>query len=93
MLAADNRKAEPEIERIYWFPADSEVRLIEVLPSVPKAGDDEEIVRPFYFRANPSDGLPAPSGIAMVRPDEVRRLATPADWGDWDSAVELDGDE
>jgi hypothetical protein len=87
LLASDNREAEPQILKIYWFPDDEEVRLIEVLPTIP-IGDGQ--VHPFFFRASPTDDLPAPSGIALIRPDEVRRAHLPPDWGDWDDAVELE---
>ena len=66
MLAKDNREAEPDILEVYWFPHDEEVRLVELTPSIPTSGDGR--VRPFYFRSNPADDLPAPSGIALIGP-------------------------
>jgi hypothetical protein len=90
LLARENRRAEPDIERIFWFPDDQEVRLVETTSSVPR-GDNA--VRPFYFRPQPQDELPAPSGVAMINPADVRRARLPQDWGDWDSAVELNGEE
>jgi hypothetical protein len=86
LLAKENRNAEPEITNVYWFPNETEVRLVEVLPAVPPSGDR---VVPFYFRPQPADNLPAPSGIALVRPDEVRNLPLPKGWGQWEDAVEL----
>jgi hypothetical protein len=86
-LAADNRTAEPEIEDIFWFPDENEVRLVEVMPSIPPSHDGR--IHPFYFRADPSENLPAPSGIALIRPEECRRLELPKKWGTWDSAVSL----
>ncbi len=87
LLAADNRQAEPDITRVFWFPDDQEVRLVELTDQVPQTQDGE--VHPFYFRASPQDKLPVPSAIAMIRVDEFRKLRLPVDWGNWDDAVEL----
>lgn len=87
LLAADNRQAEPDITGVFWFPDEREVRLVELTDQVPANGDGE--VRPFYFQPSPNDGLPLPSGIAMIRPDEFGRLRLPADWGNWEDAVAL----
>jgi hypothetical protein len=90
LLATDNRRAEPQITQIYWFPDDNEVRLVEVLPTVPASGDGR--VHPYFFRPSPIDNLPAPSGVALVRPDEVRQAQLPPNWGNWNDAVELEID-
>jgi hypothetical protein len=87
LLAADNRKAEPDITRVFWFPDDTEVRLVELTDQVPASSDSE--LHPFYFRPSPTDNLPAPSSIAMIRSDEFGKLNLPAPWGDWTDAVEL----
>jgi hypothetical protein len=87
LLANDNRRAEPQITRIFWFPDDKEVRLVELIDQVPSSADRE--VRPFYFRPSPQDNLPAPSAIAMIRPDEYGTSKLPEGWGDWDDATEL----
>jgi hypothetical protein len=86
-LAKENRNADPDITDIYWFPDESEVRLVEVLAVIPVSGD--ETLQPFYFRPSPEDNLPAPSGVVIVRPDEVGRANPPEDWGDWNTAVKL----
>src|SRR5579875_3567361 len=91
MLARDNRQAEPEILDVYWFPDEQEVRLVELTPVIPASGDGR--VHPFYFNPNPSDNLPVPSGIALIRPEEFRILKTPSDWGDWDHAVRITPEE
>lgn len=90
LLAEENRRAEPDIERIFWFPDDREVRLVETTPAI-AAG--EEVVQPFYFRPQPDDQLPAPSGVAILHPADVRRARLPESWGDWDHAVELKASE
>lgn len=89
-LARENREAEPEIRNVYWFPDDREVRLVELHPDVPASDDGK--VNPFYFRDSPGDNLPAPSGIALIRPEEFGRLELPSSWGDWKDARELNGD-
>jgi hypothetical protein len=87
-LASENRKAEPTIERVYWFPDEEEVRLVGVTPTVPQSDDGD--IHPFYFRADPGGDLPMPSGIALIRPQEVGKLRLPRKWGDWLRAVALD---
>ena len=87
-LARDNKKAEPSIIKVYWFPHDKEVRLVELTDLVPESDDKE--LHPFFFRPSPQDNLPAPSGIAMIRPDEYGQLKLPDDWGGWDDAEELE---
>lgn len=91
LLAKENRQSEPEIGKVYWFPDENEVRLVELHPTIPASGDGQ--VHPFFFQPSPSDNLPAPSGIALVRPDEFGNLQLPPDWGDWDSAVELEDEK
>lgn len=85
-LAKDNREAEPTIQRIFWLPSSSEIRLIEVMNNIPSSGDE---VQPFYFQPDPGNGLTVPSGIVLIRPDEVRKVKLPAEWGTWDNAQEL----
>ena len=88
LLARENRQAEPAISRILWFPDDHEVRLVELDATVPPSGDGK--VHPYFFRSSPQDGLPAPSGVALIRPDEFRRIELPADWGNWDNAQDIE---
>jgi hypothetical protein len=88
LLATENKRSEPDIQKVYWFPDDHEVRLIEVTPSIPASGDG--CVHAFHFRPNPGAKLPAPSGVALIRPDEFGNLRLPDRWGDWKDAVELD---
>jgi hypothetical protein len=90
MLASENRQAEPQITKVYWFPDANEVRLIEVLPTIP-IGDGR--VHPFFFRSSPLDNLPAPSGVALVRPEDVDHAELPEDWGNWEDAVELGSEQ
>jgi hypothetical protein len=86
-LAEENRKAEPDIGKVYWFPHDQEVRLVELSKIMPASQENE--LHPFYFNASPEDGLPAPSGVTIIRPEEFGKLKLPPDWCDWSEAVEL----
>jgi hypothetical protein len=79
-LARKNFEADPAIEEIYWIPDEEEVRLVEVMQSIPPSGEQ---IDAFYFRSDPSHNLPAPSGIALIRPDELRTKPLPEDWGGW----------
>jgi len=91
LLAKENKRSDPEIIKIYWFPDDNEVRLIGLHSAVP-ANNDQQIC-PFFFRSSPSDNLPVPSRIALIRPDEFGTLELPPNWGDWNTAVELENEE
>lgn len=83
-LALENKRAEPRIQAFYWFPDATEVRLIEIEPNTIPS----EFVEPFYF--NSTSDFPAPSGIAIIRPEEFRKAKLPEDWGTWDNAEPLE---
>ena len=87
-LASENRKAEPEIEKVYWFPDEQQVLLVEIMQTIPIS--DDGLVHPFYFQPAPKDDLPAGSGIALIRPEEFGNLALPETWGGWDRAILLE---
>lgn len=87
MLAADNRQADPSIQRVLWFPSDEEIRLVEVTDEVPASPDGQ--LRPFYFRPSPKDGILAPSAMILIRPEEVGKLTLPTAWGGWSDAHEI----
>jgi hypothetical protein len=86
-LAVDNRQTNPDITRIFWFPDDEEVRMLEVTEQIPVSEDGE--VHPFYFPPAPEYDLPLPSAMVLIQPDEFGKLKLPADWGSWSDAVEL----
>lgn len=88
LLAKENKRAEPGITKVFWFPDEHEVRLLELEDGIPPSPSD--VVEPFRFAASTIDHLPAPSGIALIRPDEFRKLDLPESWGGWDSAEELE---
>jgi len=78
-LAKANIEAEPNISRVYLFPSDNEIRLIEVDRTSPSVND----VIPFYFGEDSEEGIPFPSGIALIHPDDVDKAELPEDWGEW----------
>jgi hypothetical protein len=82
LMAEEAHLNDPDIRTIYFFKADEEVRLLEVTPSVPKSGEMDV----FYFRPAPKYGMPAPSGVAMVRPEELHSLSLPKGWGTLEQA-------
>jgi hypothetical protein len=85
-LARANCEAEPTISEVWWFPHGQQVRLIEVDSTSPIDPDGK--IHPFHFRPSPADGLPAPSDIAVIHPDE-RDYKLPDGWGEWDTARQL----
>lgn len=87
LLVEEARRTDPSIIRFYWFPDDSEVRLVEVATDMQPSLSNE--IEPFYFPAAPSHDMPAPSGVALIRDGEDRQLNLPEGWGDWNNAIEL----
>ena len=87
-LARDNKEGEPTITRIFWFPDAEEVHLLEVDADMTPS---EEVLA-FYFPPSKEVNIPLPSGIALIRPEEVRspKVKLPEGWGTWDDAEELD---
>lgn len=90
-LARENRASDPSIRRVFWFPDENEVRLVEVYEDLPEQVGER--ISPFYFRPSPADDLPYPSGVALIGPGEVRRAELPVEWGQWDAAEELGEEE
>ena len=88
LLAHHHRQKDPEIVKVLWFPDESEVRLVELDRIIPSLEDDK-IIQPFYFRPAPRDQMPAPTAIALIRPEKEGQLELPAGWGTWDDAREL----
>jgi hypothetical protein len=88
ILAIQSIKSEPDIEKIYWFPDDSEVRLIEIDEKTVNSLSGR--VQVFYFDPAPEENITVPSGIGIIRPDEFGKLDLPEDWGDWQDGEELD---
>jgi len=85
-MAKANKKEEPSISRIFWFPHGEELRLVEV-DEICMASD---VVEAFHFGPNPAGGVPVPSALALIRPEEVpQQLKLPDDWGTWDDAEEI----
>ena len=86
-LADVNYEYGPAILCTYWFEDSegSEIRLVHIDPNTSGA---YEKVSPFYFGASVDQGVFLPkSAIALVRPEDEKRLALPTGWGDWASAT------
>jgi hypothetical protein len=87
VLAKENKKSEPGIKKILWFPDSKEVRLVMLEDDLPRS--ISKTVEPFYFSPSRVDKLPARSGIALIRTDEKGKLKLPEGWGNWGKAKEL----
>jgi len=77
-------EAEPSIVRVYRFPSEQEIRLVEV---------DEETwltegnrMEAWYFGPDPNGEIHYPAGVALIRPEEESHLLPPEGWGDWNQA-------
>ena len=88
-LAQENIETEPSISDVYWLPAESEIRLIEVDEQTVPMPEDSDCVEPFYFKSVPQDGIPVPCAVAIIRPEEFRKLRLPEGWGSWDDAKKI----
>lgn len=69
ILAGEHMQDDAGIVRVYWAPAQREVRLIEVSKTV----DDERGVYPFRFTPDLPD-IPYPSVIIQVSPQDYERF-------------------
>lgn len=87
LLAEEARRTDPSIIKFYWFPAENEVRLVEVATNMQPSLSAE--VEPFYFPPAPKHNMHVVSGVALIRDGEDGKLKLPEGWGDWDAAVQL----
>lgn len=78
-LAVENADAVTDIQEIWFFPNEQEIRLIEINSSI---APDEEI-SPFHFPAAPNDGYFLPIAVALINP-ESKTLPLPDSWGKWE---------
>ena len=72
----------------YWFPSESEIRIVYVDYTARPSPDPQRIV-PFYFGADDEGDIPLPSALAIIRPEEKDTLQPPEGWGTWDNAQEI----
>ena len=86
-LAAEHMRAEPGTRKVYWFPHEEEVRLVEIEDNLPPL--ESGTLEPFDFEASPAHGVATPSRVALIRPDEFGKLELPEGRGGWESAREL----
>lgn len=87
-LAQANVEAEIHITGVWHFPSTDEIRLVETDET---AAPSDNALDPFYFAPDPKSGIPFPSGIAIIRPDEFGNLALPEGWGSWKDAKRIYG--
>jgi hypothetical protein len=85
ILASANKGAEAGIQKVFWFPHPTEIRLVEVDASTIATIE----VEPFYFSADTSVGITSLSAIAIIQPNDVGRAKLPDGWGNWNDAKEL----
>ncbi len=87
-LVRENMAAEPGIVNAYLFPDQDEIRLVYVdSTSIPNTHSDH--VTPYYFGRDLAGGITYRSAIAIIVPDEVKKLDTPEGWGPWEDAMEI----
>jgi hypothetical protein len=84
-LARENAQSEESIREIYLFPHPAEIRLVEV----DEITISSDAIRPFHFGSAPEYGIPFPSAIALIRPEEKLRLPPPEGWGTWEKAQKI----
>ena len=84
-LAEEARESEPQIIKTFLFASAKEVRLVHVDTNA-RPGWQGEAIAPFYFGPDSGDGIPYPSALALIRPEEEGVFAPPAGWGRWEDA-------
>jgi hypothetical protein len=84
-LAQYNKRTNPDIKNVYWFPAENEIRLLETTEEVPFS-EEEKDVSPFYFPAFRDEDVHIKHklAIALIRPECFGNLNLPENWGSWD---------
>ena len=80
---AQEQGGDSTVDRIYFFPSEEEVRLVEIDPLMPRS----ERVSPYYFGAMPAEGIRFPVAIALIRPEEFENIELPRDGGHWADAT------
>ena len=84
-MVRENREADPNIQEVYLFPAEEEIRLVYIDPNMmPHRGNG--CVTPFYFGRDLQSGLPYRSAVAIILPEERETLSPPDNWGTWSDA-------
>ncbi|MCX7015036.1 MAG: hypothetical protein NTW86_21195 [Candidatus Sumerlaeota bacterium] len=85
-LARQTPKGESSVQEILWFPAEDEIRILEVdAEAVPT----DRRVAPFYFDPDVKKGGIRWLAVAGIRPEEKGRGHLPKGWGAWENAVSL----
>lgn len=90
-LAKYNVESEEDaVKAIYFFPSsEKEIRLVELdVKAMPSPAGQKQI-EPFYFGPDTAGGIPFPSGIALIRPEDKDKLEPPKKWGKWEDARQI----
>jgi hypothetical protein len=69
LLAGEHMQDDAGMSEVFWAPAESEVRLVEVSTSIPDSGE----ILPFRFSPDPPDVL-YPSVVIMLGPGDWKRV-------------------
>jgi hypothetical protein len=92
-IAHIHLQSEPGIVRIYWFPSNKELRLVEVDETMPELIEGNRL-QPLYFEANPAKGLSVPMAYELIAPTHEEHLrngkiAMPKGWGKWETGERI----
>lgn len=84
-LVRETWETNQDVQDVYWFPDETEIRLIEITPNqvIGLCGE----VEPFYFDATKE--VPYPFGLAVINTNDVGKLRLPPRWGEWNDAIVL----
>ena len=82
-LVKSHLKCDRKMTRVFLCSTESDgvIRLLEISESVPPLGK----ILPFDFNAAPNDGIPYPSSIILIAPEDMEgietgRISLPANW-------------
>lgn len=84
-VAERHVRVAPEIREIFLFPSHDEIRLIEIDPTTLPSSE----ITPYYFNPDPVNGVPYISAVALIRPEEKKRLLPPKEWGTWQDGEKI----
>lgn len=90
-LVKSHFKCDRQMEQVFLcsIEADGIIRLLEVSQSVPPLGE----ILPFDFDPAPNDGIPYPSSIILIAPEDMKaikrgKMDLPVNWLPLQQAVD-----
>ena len=69
-LAAAHRREDPSTQAVYFLRSEDEVRLVEISRSADSGGE----ILPFRFGPNLDEGVPYPSVLVLLSPEDWDRV-------------------